>query len=118
MTLMAAKISFMDTMWSNTAILEELGQRLQRERLNRNMTQQEVAEASGLSPATIKKMEAGSNFSMETLMQILRSLNLLDRLDALLPEPALSPIQLAKLRGKERERASGQRARKREEQRR
>lgn len=103
----------MDAMLPNAAILEKLGRRLQRERLNRNMTQQELADSSGLSVSTIKKIEAGSNFSMETLLHILRTFNMVERLDALLPEPALSPIQLAKMRGKERERASGQRARKR-----
>ena len=39
----------------------------------------------------------------------LRALDQLENLDALLPEPGLSPLQLAKLKGKTRQRASGSR---------
>lgn len=96
---------------SDREILEVLGQRLQRERLNRNMTQEAVAERAGLTRETLAKIEGGTNFSMESLLRIFRTLGLLSRLDALLPEPGVSPIQLAELRGKQRERATGRRGR-------
>jgi putative transcriptional regulator len=93
--------------WTDSAVLAEIGRRLRRERLNRNVTRAELAERSGVSTSTIQHVESGTNFSMETLIRLLRALGLLDRVDALLPEPGLSPIELAKLRGKERQRASG-----------
>ena len=78
---------FMEPSWSNSAILGELGQRLRRERLNRNMTQQGLADNSGLSRSTVAKVEDGDNFSMETLIRMLRTFELVDRLDALLRNP-------------------------------
>lgn len=92
--------------WTDEAILNEIGHRLRRERLNQNITRTRLASLSGLSISTIQHVERGDNFSMETLVRLLRALNLLDRIDAFLPEPSPSPIQLAKLRGKERQRAS------------
>ncbi len=94
---------------SDRAILEELGRRLRRERLNRNLTQSELSERSGVSVATIRKFEGGANVSLETLIALLRALGLVERLDAFLPAPPLSPIELAKLGGKRRERATGSR---------
>jgi hypothetical protein len=46
---------------------------------------------------------------MGTLLGVLRALGRLENLDAFLPDPGPSPIQLAKLQGKERQRASGPR---------
>ncbi len=97
--------------WTDAAVLAETGRRLRRERLNRNITRAGLAELSGVSTSTIQHVEHGANYSMETLIRLLRALGLLDRIDALLPEPGPSPIELAKLRGKERQRASGSRLR-------
>lgn len=44
-------------------------------------------------------------------IRILRALGKMDALDAFLPEPGLSPLQLARLKGRERKRAPGGRAR-------
>lgn len=43
---------------------------------------------------------------MATLLSVLRALGRLENLDAFLPDPGMSPIQLAKLKGRERQRAS------------
>ena len=97
--------------WSDEAILREMGERLRTERLNRNLTVDEVATRAGVSPVTMYKVESGANHSLKTLLRILRALNLLNRVDALLPDVGVSPIQLAALRGKQRQRASGSRGR-------
>lgn len=101
----------MDTEWSDAAILAELGSRLQRERLNRNLTQSALADRAGLSRSTVAKLESGENFSMLTLIRVLRTLGLMEAIDSFLPEPRISPIQLADLGGRTRERASGRRSR-------
>jgi len=95
---------------SNSEIQKELGRRLQRERLNQNLTQAELTEKSGISRRTLTSAENGEGPTMDTMICILRGLGLLARFDQFLPEPPMSPVQLAKLRGKQRQRASGKRA--------
>ncbi len=92
---------------SDPSILKELTRRIRRRRLNLNLTQQQVADKSGLHIQTIKNFESGNNASLLTLIQILRVFGDLEALDQFLPDPGLSPIQLLKLKGKQRERASG-----------
>lgn len=91
-------------------LLEELGRRLRRERLNVDMTRARLAELGGVSVKTIQKMEAGENASMASWIAVLRGLGLLDRLDALLPDRGPSPMQLVRRGGRERKRASGRRS--------
>lgn len=93
---------------SPSAIAEELGERLQQARLNSDLTQTEVAELAGLSRKAVLNAEKGKA-SLEVFVAILVALNLTSQLDLFLPKPAVSPIQLAKLQGKRRQRASGQR---------
>jgi transcriptional regulator with XRE-family HTH domain len=92
---------------TNESILEELTRRVRQRRLNLNMTQEQVADASGLHTQTIKNFESGKNTSVLTLIQILRVFGDLGALDNFLPDPGISPVQLLKLKGKQRERASG-----------
>jgi len=94
---------------SDKATLALLGSRVQRERLNRNLSQAELAEHAGLGVRTIRYLEAGRQTTVETLIRVLRALGKLEALDALLPEPGLSPLQLAKLKGRERRRAGKRR---------
>ncbi|MXX06163.1 MAG: helix-turn-helix transcriptional regulator [Gammaproteobacteria bacterium] len=95
---------------SNTpaAIAEELGERLKRARLNRDMTQSEVAERAGVSRLAVLNAEKG-NVRLKVLVAILSALDLAGQLDLFLPSQDVSPIQLARLKGKARQRASGQR---------
>ena len=93
---------------SDRAILRELGKRLKRRRLDRNITQQELADRAGLSRPTVSDIERGNPASLLTLIPILRVLDLLEELNAFLPLPLPSPLQLAKQQGKQRQRASRQ----------
>jgi putative transcriptional regulator len=92
---------------TDKAILEELGSRLQRERLNRNITQTDVATQAGVSRRAVQNMESGRPSTTTLLIRVLRALGKIDTLDSLLPEPGLSPIQLAKMKGRARIRAGG-----------
>jgi putative transcriptional regulator len=92
---------------SDKAILGELGSRLQRERLNRNLTQGRLALKAGVSRRSLQNLEAGRSCSLAFLIKVLRGLENLAALDAFFPEPGLSPVQLARLKGRERQRASG-----------
>jgi putative transcriptional regulator len=91
---------------SDTAILGNLGKRLLQYRLNKNMTQTELAKEAGVSSRTVNRVEHGNSTQLSNFIRLLRSLDLSQNLDALIPEPAISPIQQMKLGGKARKRAS------------
>lgn len=90
---------------SPMAIAEELGDRLRSARLNANLTQAEVASRAGLSRPTVVAAEQG-RVQLENLIAILVAMGMTNQLDAFLPVQEISPLQLAKLRGRERQRAS------------
>jgi DNA-binding XRE family transcriptional regulator len=90
---------------SEKAVLEELGRRIQAQRLNVNLAQAEVARKAGVSRRALQNLENGRVCTLSLLIRVLRAMGKLSQLDAFLPEPGLSPIQLAKLKGRERQRA-------------
>ena len=62
-----------------------LGEDLSRARRRRQLTQVSLAERSGVSPATIKRMESGdTRVSLEALARVLHVLGELPRLERLL----------------------------------
>jgi len=91
----------------NEVIQATLGKRLKRERLNQNITQAELAKQAGISRRTLVAAEKGEGTTLLTLIRLLRGLGKLAQLDQFMPEPPVSPIQLAKLKGKVRQKASG-----------
>jgi len=90
---------------TDLAVLAELGQRLARTRLERNITQQDLAIEAGVSKSTLERVESGGETRLSSLIRILRVLGLLDRLDQLVPQPLPSPIERLKLQGRRRRRA-------------
>lgn len=94
---------------TDQAVLEELGRRLAKHRLMRNKSQAKFAEECGLGRRTIQYAEAGRSIQVESLICILRSLNLLDTLEALLPDPGIQPMDMLKLKKKERKRVAKKR---------
>jgi len=91
---------------SDAAALEELGRRIARHRLNRNLTQEALATEAGISTPTLQRMERGRSSQTSNLVRVLRALDLIENLDALIPEPAMSPVQQARMQGRARRRAS------------
>ncbi|PVZ64485.1 transcriptional regulator [Pelagibaculum spongiae] len=96
----------LDRLSSIDEITAELGCRLKQARLNKNASQAEVASHCGLSRKTVMNAEKGQA-SLKAFVSIMHSLQLIDQLECFLPEPGISPIQMLKLRGKQRQRASG-----------
>lgn len=90
---------------SDRAVLKEIGHRLARTRLERNLSQEQLATESGVSKATIERLEAGAPVKSTSLIRVLRSLGRLDSLDRLLPEPLPSPVERLRLQGRRRQRA-------------
>jgi len=90
---------------SPAAIAAELGDRLKKARLNTDLTQAEVASRAGLNRRTILNAEKGK-VQLENLVAILVSMDMAEQLNLFLPVQEISPIQLAKMKGQERQRAS------------
>ena len=92
---------------SDEEVIQEITQRVKQRRLNLNITQEALSEKAGVHVQTIKNFESGKTTTLLTFIQILRAFGDLNSLDTFLPDPGISPVQLLKLKGKERERASG-----------
>lgn len=92
---------------SDDVILKNLGIQFKQIRLNKNLTQAELSELSGLSRSAISDLETKGTGSMNTFIRVLRALEKLEILNYFITEAPVSPIQIAKLKGKNRKRASG-----------
>lgn len=88
------------------AILKIIGGRLAQLRLAANLTQGQLAEQAGLGLRTVQRLELGAAATqLSGFIRICRVLGLVERLDALVPEPSASPIALLERQGKRRQRA-------------
>ncbi len=94
----------------DTQVVERLGQELRRMRLERNLSQAEVARRAGLDRTTVVKLEAGRAATLLTVVQVLRAMDKLEVLDGFHEEPQLTPYQVveqqSKYLKKQRKRAS------------
>lgn len=90
---------------SDTAIITEIGNFIKEERLSRNKTQAQIARDAGINRWTLGQIENGESVTLLSLIQILRALDLLQLLDIFKIEKKISPIELAKLERKKRQRA-------------
>lgn len=100
-----------DANTTDQVILKEIGERITGVRLNQNFTQANLAEQAGVSKRTVERLEAGESVQITSLIRLLRSLGLQQRLEVLFPEPVASPIAQLKLQGKKRRRASSKKLR-------
>ncbi len=91
---------------SDTAILARLGERLARQRLNRDWSQEKLAEEAGVSVPTVSRLERGRSTSLTNLLRVLRALDLVGNLDGLVPEPPVSPMLQLRTMGRRKQRAS------------
>ncbi|MGI9345958.1 MAG: helix-turn-helix transcriptional regulator [Gammaproteobacteria bacterium] len=83
-----------------------MGARIASIRLDRNLTQQELAEEAGVSSRTLARAEAGESVQLLNLIRLLRALNLLQNTETLIPDTTTSPLRLHQLQTPKRQRAS------------
>ena len=91
---------------ADETILTELGERFARCRLDRQLTQADVAEQAGISKRTVERIEAGASAQLSSIIRLLRVLDLLSGLEIMVPGKETSPMDLLKRKGKIRKRAS------------
>ena len=97
-------------MLTDAIIFKKIGNHLKTERLRQNITQQSLAEATGVSLSSLKKIENGKIGSFDCLIRVLRTLGKLDVLQPLVDEEQLSPseyYQLVQSNKAKRQRAVG-----------
>jgi len=90
---------------NNQAIAAEVGHRLAQLRLEKNITQQQIADEIGMSRMGYANVEKGTG-KFENIIAALRVLERLDLVEAFIPDSTFSPMQQLKLKGKQRQRAT------------
>ena len=91
---------------SDKALLEQIGQFVQSHRLNQNKSQDQVAKTAGISRSTLSLLERGEKVRIDSLIQVLRVLDLLYVMDIFNVKEQISPLEYAKLQKKQRKQAS------------
>jgi len=95
---------------TDETVLSELSARLAQVRLERNLTQAQLAGQAGVSKRTVERLESGAVATqLSGFIRVCRALDLIERFELLIPEAAPSPIAQLKLHGRKRRRASAMR---------
>lgn len=100
---MSYKIDF--SIAASDQVEAALCKRIESIRLSRNITQKQLANEAGVSPRTIGRLEKGHGVSMDTFIRVMIALRIQQNLEALLPDPAVRPIERIGLDAGERKRA-------------
>jgi len=90
---------------SDKALMETIGNFIQHHRLNQNRSQNDIAEAAGISRSTLSLLERGKKVSLNSLIQVLRILDLLYIMDVFKVSREISPLEYARLQKNRKERA-------------
>lgn len=91
---------------SDKSLIETIGNFIQTHRLNQDKSQEQVAAAAGISRSTLSLLERGAKVRIDSLIQVLRVLDLLYIMDVFKIQDQISPIEYAKLKKKQRKQAS------------
>lgn len=86
--------------------LRRFGGRVASQRLSHNIAQARLAQDAGVSVSSVKRLEAGGNSSLDTLLRVLQVLGLADRFTDMLPQADVRPVERVQHGGHERQRAS------------
>jgi transcriptional regulator with XRE-family HTH domain len=82
-----------------------IGAFIKHHRLDQNKTQDSLSTAAGISRSTLSLLERGEPVTLDTFIQVLRALDLLNLMEAFRIEQKLSPMMLAEMEQNKRKRA-------------
>ena len=88
-----------------TSIGAELGRRLAKTRLARNVTQKTLARDAGIGLRTLRRLETGQSSTLDSFLRIVVALDLVDDLLLAVPSHEIRPIERVDSRRSERKRA-------------
>ena len=83
-----------------------IGRFVQSNRLNQNRSQEQVSNDAGISRSTLSLLERGEKVRIDSLIQVLRVLDLLHVFEAFEIKDQISPIEYARIKKKQRQKAS------------
>src|SRR4029077_4863304 len=89
---------------TDKAVLHEIGDRLERRRIDAELTQAQLAEEAGISKRTVERIEAGHSVDFFMFLRVVGVLKLLEALDQLVSDLPQSPLVLLRGRGRARKR--------------
>lgn len=90
---------------SEKDLARELGRRLAQVRLNRNISQEQLAAAAGISKRTLERAERTGSVQLLNFIRIFAALGLARRLELLLPNLFVNPMESLLPRRRRRKRA-------------
>ena len=82
------------------------GEYIKHHRIEKNWSQDELAIRAGLSRPTISLMERGKSMNLNSIIKVLRVLDLLYLFDGLKITQSVSPIKMLKKQEKQRKHSS------------
>lgn len=94
---------------TDQAIAKNIGERIQALRLKSNISLDDVAVNAGINRQTVYLLLNHGRGTLSNLFAVLRTIDELERLSSLVADVLPSPIQVIRMEGKKRKRASGRR---------
>jgi transcriptional regulator with XRE-family HTH domain len=91
---------------SDDIVLAEIGERFASRRIDFQLTQAQLADQAGVAKRTIERLESGASIQMLNVIRIFRVLELIPKLDRIIPEVRPRPMDVVKRKAKVRKRAS------------
>ena len=90
---------------SDKALTKTIGDFTKHHRINQNRAQGKLSGAAGISRSTLSLLERGETVTLNTVIKVLRVLDLLYVMDTFAVKDEISPIEYAKLQKNKRKRA-------------
>lgn len=94
---------------SDQILADTVGARIQTLRLRKNISLETVAENAAISRQTLHLLLSQGKGTLINLIAVLRAIGELERLSSLVEEVRPSPLQIIRMEGKKRVRATGRR---------
>lgn len=84
-----------------------IGEKLRAYRLDKNLTQEEVAAKADLRVAVLQRLERGVPVKLGAFVRVAKALGLEDWFDTLAPLPAINPLHMVDEQPRQRARRKG-----------
>ncbi|WP_336107890.1 helix-turn-helix domain-containing protein [Thalassospira sp. CH_XMU1420-2] len=77
---------------STQQVQQTIGERLNQYRIHLGLQQEALAQEAGLSRSAVARLLDGKGGTFNSFLRVLRAMQLLEKLDALIPEPRNGPL--------------------------